>query len=219
MKHFKHVSRMAALALACAMVAQGAFAANGSLALDQAALATFEGGAYAALGAANLATAVDTTQQLTMTATVSGTSVKLGGTNFLGVSDGFNQLMGLAGNISYTKLSMDVSNGTLSGSLTGGGLFLSALSYTGDLLVATAVTADGANASTFSGFDYAPALRAYLADIQAPETLVPLPAMITSVSVPVKSTFVPSAQVPEPATYALTGLGLVGLSLVARKRN
>lgn len=205
--NLKPLSR-AVLAVACAMAVQGAWAANATLLLDQAPVAQFEGSSYVALGAASLAVAGETTSQLSAAVTVAGNIVDFAN------NDGFNFLGGLVGNVAFTKLSFNLDNNTLYGTLQGGGLFLNALAYTGDLIVASTVDASGANATTYAGFDFSQGLRDYFIEVTAPESLVPVNLMVASVTLPVAT----APSVPEPSTYALMGLGLMGLSLVARKR-
>jgi hypothetical protein len=205
--NFKPFSR-AVLAVACAMAVQGAWAANATLILDQAPVAQFEGSSYVSLGGASLVPADGTTSQLTAPVTVAGNIVDFAN------SDGFNFLGGLVGNVAFTNLSFNLDTNTLYGTLQGGGLFLNALAYTGDLIVAGTVEATGANTTTYGTFDFSQGLRDYFIEVTAPESLVPVNLMVASVTLPVAT----APAVPEPATFALMGLGLVGLSLVARKR-
>jgi PEP-CTERM motif len=108
----------------------------------------------------------------------------------------------------FSNFKFDASTGIMSGNLVGGGL-LSKLNYlNGDLLKANTLTGVGTSLITASNFTLADGLSSYLTTNKISPALLPVSSVVKTVALPV----------PEPTTYALMGLGLVGIALVARKR-
>ncbi|HEX5374086.1 MAG TPA: PEP-CTERM sorting domain-containing protein [Aquabacterium sp.] len=200
----KTISR-AVLALSAALAAHGAMAANASVSLDTAALSSMGTITVTSLGADTFASTGATTGVLT--APISSVVASL--VDF-GNADGFKVKVGSYGTLSFTNFTQDLSSGILTGNLVGGGLFLSNISYAGDLIDATSIINNGAGTVTLSSYTVSAGLAAYFDSLGVDPALVPVGDIVKSMSVPVP--------VPEPSTYALMGLGLVGIALTARKR-
>lgn len=202
----KTISR-AVLALSAAVAAHGAMAANATVSLDTSALTSMGTITVTALGADTFATTSATTGILT--APLSAVNAVLAD---FGNADGFKVKVGSYGTLSFTNFTQDLSSGILTGNLVGGGLFLSNISYAGDLIDATSIIDNGAGTVTLSSYTVAAGLAAYFDSLGVDPAMVPVGDIVKSMSVPL-----PMA-VPEPSTYALMGLGLVGIALTARKR-
>jgi uncharacterized membrane protein YphA (DoxX/SURF4 family) len=120
-------------------------------------------------------------------------------------------VFGLPQTLSFSNFSFDSATKALSGNLVGTGVVVAKLNYlSGELLTATSLVTSGTN-QIASGFTLSAGLTAYLTAQGI------APSQVSAVAGVVKSVTVPAA-VPEPTTYALMGLGLVGIALVARKR-
>lgn len=125
-----------------------------------------------------------------------------------GLNDGFKASGGsgfLAYTVSFTDLQF-TKTGLLTGVMTGGGI-VSSLGYTGDLLQAATLTPTDTGLIA-SNFSVTPSFQSYLTSAGATASL------ITTVG-----SLVTSINVPEPGTYALMGLGLVGIAFVSKRRS
>lgn len=202
----KQVSR-AVLALTAAVAASGAMAASATVQLD-AALMGANGVTATALGADtyNSGTGV-------LLAPIDAANTTLTVTDF-GNLDGFSlafDILGFPQTAAFSNFSFDSLTKTLSGNLLGGGIVASKIDYkNGGLLVAGTSTVVG-NDIVFSNFSVAAELSAYLTSKNIST------AQLSAVTSVLKTVSLPSA-VPEPSTYVLMGLGLVGIALTARKR-
>lgn len=208
----KHIAQ-AALAVVASVAVNAASAAaptgNATAAISQAALSA-NNIVLTAFGAATYSSGI-----LSLTAAQSSTSTTL--IDFAN-GDGF-KLAGSA-TISLLDLSYNVSTNTLNGMVKLGNPTIGlTLFNTGPIANATSFMAvadpDGANDLLVSGLTLTPefvtAISAYIED----PTAIPLGSILTSMSF---ENYGFAAPVPEPTTYALMGLGLVGISLVARRR-
>jgi PEP-CTERM motif len=132
-------------------------------------------------------------------------------------ADGF-KLAGSA-TVSFIDLSYNTSTQTLNGVLklgTNNGLTIYSTGPIANASSFTAVadSADGVSDLLVSGFTLDSAFADAISAFVDPST-IPLGTIIQSINFE-NYGFV--APVPEPSTYALMGLGLVGISLVARRR-
>jgi len=125
-----------------------------------------------------------------------------------GLNDGFKASGGsgfLSYSVSFTDLQFNMS-GLLTGKMTGGGI-VSSLDYTGDLLQAASLVPSNGSLIA-SNFSVSPSFASYLTGAGASAGLVTtIGSLVTSVTV------------PEPGTYALMGLGLVGIAFVSKRRS
>ncbi len=202
----KTISR-AAVAVAAAVAASGAMAANATVSLDTSVISA-NNLVVNKLGANTYAASTGT-----LTSAVASASTKV--VDF-GNSDGFSiglsvPFVGLQ-TLAFTNFSFDLTTNTLYGSLAGTGLVVSSIDYTGDLLKANTASTSG-SLLTGSNFSVSSGLLAYLAskDVK-PESLSAITSAVKSVGLPT------TPAVPEPSTYALMGLGLAGIALIARQK-
>lgn len=205
----KTLSR-AAVAVAAAVAASGAMAANGTVQLDTSVIAA-NSLTVSSLGADTYSSS---TGVLTAPIDAANTTASL--IDF-GNNDGFSISLTVffaKQTLSFTNFSYNVTNNTLYGTLLGSGSLLSGISFTGDLL--TAGTTSIANSVlTASNFSVSSGLTSYLTSAGvSTSSLSAITSSIKSVNLPVTST----PAVPEPSTYAMLGLGLVGVALVARRK-
>jgi hypothetical protein len=209
MKTLTQISRAALTAVVLA-AAGNAMAANATIALDTSPLAALGTVVLSSQGLDTFASTSTTTGNLT--APVSAINATLAD---FGDADGFLVtattkvfLSTIINTMSFTNFSLVLSSGVLNGSLVGGGSTLNGLSFTGDLLDADTIsTVNGI--TTFSNFKLATGLSTYLAGAGLDPAKLPVGDVVRSVSV---------ATVPEPSTYALMGLGLVGIAALARRK-
>jgi hypothetical protein len=209
MKTLTQISRAALTAVVLA-AAGNAMAANATISLDTSPLASLGTVVLTGQGADTFASTSTTTGNLT--APVSSINATLAD---FGDADGFlvtattKVLFSTYVNtMAFTNFSLNLGTGVLNGSLVGGGSQLAGLTYTGDLVDSdTFSTVNGV--TTFSAFKLAAGLSAYLTAAGVNPSLVPAGDVIKTVSV---------ATVPEPSTYALMGLGLVGIAALARRK-
>jgi hypothetical protein len=201
----KTVSR-AAVAVAAAMAAHGAMAANATVKLDTSVLSSYT---VAGVGADTYNASTGT-----LTAPIDAANTTASLIDF-GNNDGFSlslTVLFAKQTLSFTNFSYNVNNKTLYGTLKGTGSLLSDVSFTGDLLVA-GTSSTASNVLTASSFSVASGLGAYLTDAGLSASYqTTIASSIKSVSVPV------TPAVPEPSTYALMALGLAGISLIARQK-
>jgi PEP-CTERM motif len=132
-------------------------------------------------------------------------------------ADGF-KLAGSA-TVSFLDLSYNTSTQTLNGVLKLGTNFGLTIYSTGPIANANSFSAvadstDGVSDLLVGNFTLDPLFADAISAFVDPST-IPLGSIITSITFE-NYGFV--APVPEPSTYALMGLGLVGVSLVARRR-
>jgi hypothetical protein len=205
MKTLNQISRLA-LAAAALAAASGAMAANGTVSLDAATI-TANGISVATIGADSYNATTGT-----LTAPIDAANTKGTVTDF-GNADGFNlgfSVFGLPQTLAFSNFSFDSATKALSGNLVGTGALVAKLNFlNGEMLTATSVVTTGAT-QVASGFVLSAALTNYLTAQGI------TPSQVSAVAGVVKSVTVPA--VPEPSTYALMGLGLVGIALAARKR-
>jgi PEP-CTERM motif len=203
----KQIVRATAALVAAASV-QGAMAANASVSVNTSSLTSL--GTTTVTGVGNGSFASTGTNAGTVTAPIITLTSTLAD---FAAADGFmisiDTFLG-ENTAKFTDFALNLSSGMLTGKLVGSGALLSKIDYTGELI--DAATISGTDTLMFSSFSLAPAMSAYLTSMKISPTLVPVGDMIRSVSIPM-----PSA-IPEPSTYALMGLGLVGVALTARKR-
>ncbi|RRR99992.1 PEP-CTERM sorting domain-containing protein [Aquabacterium soli] len=201
----KTISR-AAVAVAAAVAAHGAMAANATVQLDTSVISA-NSLTVAAIGADTYSSSTGV-----LTAPVASASNKV--VDF-GNSDGFSislTVLFAKQTLSFTNFAYDLTTNTLFGTLTGSGSLLSGIAFTGDLLKA-GTTSSTNSILTASNFGVSAGLTAYLT------TAGVSTASLSSITSSIKSVSVPTAPaVPEPSTYALMGLGLVGISLIARQK-
>lgn len=204
----KTISR-AVLALSAAVAVQGAMAANGdtTVSVNGAPLASLGTVTISKLGAATYTAGASNTGTLQLSADAIDSVLA-----DFAAADGFkisvSSLFLGTNSVSFSNFTHNLETGLLSGSLLGAGGILGNLNYTGDLIDATTISGVGTGTLTFSNFQLSQGLSDYLAANGVTPSQVPVGDMIRSVAV----------AVPEPSTYALMGLGLVGIALTARKR-
>ena len=210
MKTLTQISRAALTAVVLA-AAGNAMAANASISLNTSSLAALGTVTLSGLGSDTFASTGTGTG--TLTAPISSTTLSLAD---FAAPDGFLVtattkvfLSTIVNTMAFTDFSLVLGTGVLNGSLVGGGSTLAGLSYAGDLLDAdTIVTAAGV--TTFSNFKIATGLSAYLTAAGLDPAKLPVGDVVRSVSL--------ASAVPEPTTYALMGLGLVGIAALARRK-
>jgi hypothetical protein len=152
----------------------------------------------------------------------------------------FNQAAGLrlakgATVATLTDFTFDLATNTLFGDLNASFLGVSVLSLNDQsLLTATTVSSSfggvvGTNITSSgtartlglqaSGFDLSQGFRDYLLGTgQNPDDFGYIADLITNVKIGTVSVTPTVPAIPEPSTYALMGLGLVGMALVSRRR-
>ena len=126
------------------------------------------------------------------------------------------------GSLTVTDLNVDLANKVVYGTLIGGNgvgtLTNVAIWNIGSITGATAVAGVGTYNTQITGLSIT---TAAFNDFTKSLGLLALgTAALTSVTDygVINSTIVATAAIPEPSTYALMGLGLIGMSLVARRR-
>ncbi len=147
----------------------------------------------------------------------------------LGDNDGFKLAKGFTA-LNFGDFSFDAATGTLIGDvkLGSGSLFnyqdgaiLVATTFNGNLglddilAVGNSATARDLYLEA-TGFMIAPALAAFVADAGLdPSLLSPVAGVVQKIQIGVAPVM---PAVPEPSTYAMMGVGLVGVALLARRR-
>jgi PEP-CTERM motif len=204
----KQIVRATAALVAAASV-QGAMAANASVSVNTSSLTTL--GSISVTGIGNDTFASTGANAGTVTAPIISLTAALAD---FAATDGFtitadNLFLG-TNTVSFTDFALDIATGMLSGSLKGSGGILGKLNYSGQMIDATTIT--GTTTLQYGSFTLASGLSSYLSANGVNPALVPVGDIIRTVS------FAAPAAIPEPSTYALMGLGLVGVALTARKR-
>jgi PEP-CTERM motif len=120
--------------------------------------------------------------------------------------------LGTRPNISLSNFSFDIATKTILGNAKYGTSFNLA---TAEPVLSIATLTDVGGNLLASGISMHPSLQATVADLGLDPNAIPLSSIISSLTF---SNYGFVAAVPEPSTYALMGLGLVGISLVARRR-
>ena len=225
---FKQLSRSVIALAAVTVVAGGAMAAtqpfnaiNATVSIDTSML-TANNISISKIGNAVLS---GNTLTLAVSSVTNATNGGAATINF-GDNDGF-MLTTQFGTLTFKDFSFDAASKTLIGDLQGGGFLLSGISFQdGGLLSAgaaegnlgfdplTAVTNSSSARPLYlsaSQFTMAAGLAAYLTEKGLTPSTVPVGQIVQNVKIGV-------SPVPEPSTYALMGLGLVGMALVSRKR-
>lgn len=200
----------AAVALAAALAANVTMAATATVLLDAPLMAT-NGVTATAVG-----TNTYTSSSGKLLATIDAANTS-GDIIDFGNADGFKlafDIFGLGQTATFSNFSFNTETGVLSGNLLGTGVIAGVLNYTnGDLLTAGSLFEVG-DTLVASGFSVSAGFASYLQSKNiSTAQLSAVTSVLKSVTVPV------TPAVPEPSTYAMMGVGLVGIALMARRKS